>query len=215
MSRSTTLTPAGSAATDGRRARSERTRQVVLDSIVELIGAGEVPTTAEVAAGAGISERSLFRHFESRDGLFDAAIDRLEERFARYVVSVPPDGPLETRLDELVAVRARLFEAITPMRRVAPVYAKRSDRVAERTKVSRDRLRGELARTLAPELAALAGRSRRDLLDLVDLVLSWEAWEHLRLNGASVPRARRLLALAARSVLDAEQSGRSRGRGRR
>lgn len=186
---------------DGRRARSERTRQAVLDSVVALIAAGETPTTAEVAADAGISERSLFRHFESRDGLFDAAIDRLQETLAPLVVSVPPAGPIGARLDRLVEVRSALYEAMTPMRRVAPVYARRSARVGERMAETRRWFRDEVAVTFGPELASRRGSARRDLLDQLDTTLSWEAWDHLRTADVSVVRARRLLVRTAAAVL--------------
>jgi AcrR family transcriptional regulator len=187
--------------TDGRRARSERTRKAVLDSVVALVGTGEVPTTAEVAADAGISERSLFRHFENRDGLFDAAIDRLVEQLTPLARSVPAEGPLDDRLERLVEVRAALYEAMTPMRRVAPIYARRSDRVGERMAETRSWFRNEVATTFAPELALVTGAARRDVLDELDTVLSWAAWDHLRTSGVGEPRARRLLVRSARAVL--------------
>lgn len=173
----------------------------MLDSVVALIAAGETPTTAEVAADAGISERSLFRHFESRDGLFDAAIDRLQETLAPLVVSVPPDGPVGARLERLVEVRSALYEAMTPMRRVAPVYARRSARVGQRMAETRRWFRDEVATTFGPELASRRGAARRDLLDQLDAALSWEAWDHLRTADVPVARTRRLVLRTAAAVL--------------
>ena len=195
---------AGAAAEpDGRRARSERTRAAVLDSLIELIAVGEVPTSAEVAAAAGISERSLFRHFDSVEGLFDAVIDHMVDRLGPLAPPPTTDGTTAERLDALMAGRAELYETMTPLRRVAPVYAVRSERVAERMLETQRWLRSQVAEALAPELGGLAAADRREVLDAVDAILSWEAWDHLRRLGSSAVRTRRLVTHTA-SVLLAE-----------
>ena len=62
---------------DGRVARRERNRDAVVDAIMLLIQSGETqPSMADVARLAGVSERSIFRHFETRDALFAAVIER-------------------------------------------------------------------------------------------------------------------------------------------
>lgn len=188
-------------AVDGRRARSERTREAVLDAVIALIGEGEVPTTGEVAERAGISERSLFRHFESRDGLFDAAIDRIVTSLAPLVEPVGADGSAAARLERLVAVRSRLYEAMTPIRRVAPFYAARSELVARRMATTRGWFRDELEATFARELAERGPTGSRDVLDSLDLALSWAAWDHLRSSGATVADAQRVLTRVAQAVL--------------
>lgn len=175
----------------------------MLEALLALIEAGEVPTTAEVAAAAGISERSLFRHFDSREGLFDAVIDEVVARVAPFAVGPSPEGTGAERLDALLTTRAALFEAMTPVRRVAPVYAVRSDRVAERMLETHRWFRAQVAEALAPQLDGLAPAERIDVLDALDVALSWEAWDHLRRLGASPERARQLSARTAVALLSA------------
>ena len=52
---------------DGRTVRAERTRQALVDSLLNLLDEGQLtPTAAEIAARAGVSERSVFQHFPDR-----------------------------------------------------------------------------------------------------------------------------------------------------
>jgi AcrR family transcriptional regulator len=61
-----------------------KTRKAILDAAIQ-IGDPRTPLSA-IAARAGVSERTVLRHFRSRDGLVAAAIDEgterdVEERF--------------------------------------------------------------------------------------------------------------------------------------
>ena len=49
---------------DGRRLRSERSRQAIIDAMMELIGEGNlVPTAQQASERAGVGIRTVFRHF--------------------------------------------------------------------------------------------------------------------------------------------------------
>ena len=53
-----------SSSLDGRRLRSERTKQSIMDAYIELLRQKpEIPTAAQIAARAGISTRSIFERF--------------------------------------------------------------------------------------------------------------------------------------------------------
>ena len=61
---------------DGRTARAERTREKVVDAVLELLDGGDVRPTAErIAKRAGVSERTVFQHFADREALFGAVGD--------------------------------------------------------------------------------------------------------------------------------------------
>ena len=52
---------------DGRAARALRTRQAVADALLRLLEEGELrPTSRMIAEKAGVSERTIFQHFEDR-----------------------------------------------------------------------------------------------------------------------------------------------------
>ena len=177
-------------------ARRERNREAVVDAIMVLVKAGEIePSMADVAALAGVSERSIFRHFESREALLAAVIERQLEVVESLLHGIPADGPLAGRIHALVLERARLYEEITPMRRAALRVSERSDLVAGQLHTARVWFRDELETLFATELGRRTLPERRDLLAGVALATSWEAWNVLREHeGVSVVRARRVTA---------------------
>ena len=180
---------------DGRVARRERNRDAVVDAIMVLVQSGEIdPSIAQVAEVAGVSERSIFRHFESREALVAAVVERQLEVVGSLVREIPSEGPVTERVRALMGERARLFEEITPMRYCALRVADRSELVAAQLAAARTWQRDELTRVFARELARRASSSAsRDLLDALDVVTSWEAWNVLRARqGCSVARARRI-----------------------
>ena len=64
--------------TDGRTARRDRNRELVLDAALELFREGHLePTALQVAERSGLSPRSVFRYFEDTEALLRAAIARL------------------------------------------------------------------------------------------------------------------------------------------
>jgi AcrR family transcriptional regulator len=177
---------------DGRVARRQRNRDAVVDAIMVLVESGELePHLARVAEVAGVSERSIFRHFESRDALIAAVIERQLERVQPLLGDVVGDGPVDARVHAVVVERARLYEAITPMRRVALRVAERSEQVAAQLQRAQRWSRAEIERVFAAELDARASADRRDALAAASMVTSWEAWDVLRRQqGCSVVRSR-------------------------
>ena len=188
---------------DGRVARRERNRDAVVDAIMVLVQSGEIePSMGQVAEVAGVSERSIFRHFESREALIAAVIERQLEVVGSLLREIPRDGPVADRVHALMSERARLFEEITPMRYCALRVADRSDLVAERLADARAWLRDEIEAVFAHELERCPPTERRDLLDTLELITSWEAWNVLRRHqGCTVARARRVTERAALRAL--------------
>lgn len=180
---------------DGRVVRRERNRDAVVDAIMVLIQSGEMqPSMADVAHLAGVSERSIFRHFETREALLAAVIERQIEVVTGLLREIPPTGALAGRISAYVHERARLYEEITPMRRAALHAAESSDLVGDQLAEIRGWLREELDTVFERELSRRSPTDRRDLVAALDVSTSWEAWNLLRqVEGCSVPRARRIL----------------------
>ena len=117
---------------DGRTARAQRTRAAVVEALISLLEEGRLqPTAAEIAARAGVAERTLFQHFADRDALFAAVSERQAERLTEMWVEIPRDAPFAERLDAFVDLRARVYEFVTPVRRGALLMAPQSQVVAE------------------------------------------------------------------------------------
>ena len=195
---------AGEELSDGRRLRAARNRDAVVEAVLEILreqGGGPVPGAAEVAERAGVSERTVFRHFADLDSLFVAAARHQRPLFVSFLAPRPDGKELDKRIADLVRLRSRLYEEISPIRRVAlnflPDHESLGRLLAEATKASR----AQLADVFQPELQR-AGRDRTLVLDEVDLVTSWSAWERLRKHsGMSAERSRKITSDLLGAVL--------------
>lgn len=188
---------------DGRLARSERSRRAVVAALLDLFEEGELrPTAAQIAERAGVSLRSVFQHFESLETLFAAAADVQMERLAPLLVPIPTGGSFSGRLSMLVTRRARVLEAIAPVRRASLRVEPFSNEVRTRLEQARARGRREMERVFARELAELPPGERRDVAAALGAAASWSTWEHLRRHqGLSVERARKVLARTITALL--------------
>jgi AcrR family transcriptional regulator len=88
-------------------------REVAQVRILRAAGAalaarGLVATIDDVAAAAGISRRTIFRHFATRDALFVAVIRAGVRRYAEQIPAPPADDDLRGWLAEMLEVTHRL-----------------------------------------------------------------------------------------------------------
>jgi TetR/AcrR family transcriptional regulator of autoinduction and epiphytic fitness len=184
------------------KARGERTRARIIDAVIALLSENEVaPTAKEVAGRAGVSVRLVFHHFEDMDALFRAVARAQIERHWLTVHPIPRALSLDQRIERTVHQRARLFEAVSPVRRKAASLAARHADVAEGLQLTNTMLRTWLEETFADELRA-AKRDRNELLAALEAVASWEVWERLRRNqGMTSAGAQRVLSRLLRALL--------------
>jgi len=188
---------------DGRRARSLRTREAIVDASIALVDEGDLrPTAPRIAERAGVSVRSVFQHFDDLEGLYAAVADRLIERLGDVTITADPEAPLATRLPEVVRQRALQLQAITPIRQAAAIHAPFSSEVRKRLTAGHDHMRQEIERVFTPELAGRSADDRRTLLDALDTVLTWPTWNSLRtLNNRSEAEAEAVLTVMVRALL--------------
>src|SRR3954449_13008343 len=94
-------------AVDGRNLRAERTRTALAAAYLDLLSEGDLRPTAErIAERAGVSPRSVFKHFPDREALFAAAAEIREGRIRELIGDLPaPAGSLDERLDAFVEQR--------------------------------------------------------------------------------------------------------------
>jgi TetR/AcrR family transcriptional regulator of autoinduction and epiphytic fitness len=188
---------------DGRLARSIRTRAAVVDALLALLESGELrPTVGRIAEQAGISARSVYVHFDDLDDLFAAAAQRQTERVAPLVERVAPDASFEDRVETFTRSRARLLEAIHPVRRAAVLNEPFLPALARLLAGAREHERAEVARVFAPELRAHPGARRRRMLAALDAVTGWPAWDTWRTqHGLSPNAARQTMAEAVSDLV--------------
>jgi AcrR family transcriptional regulator len=172
------------ATVDGRTARRDRNRDLVLDAVIELFTEDQLaPNAADVAARSGVSLRSVYRYYEDLDALVRAAIARHAERVAP-LQDVPDlgEGPFDERVTRFVAWRVRLYEAAAPTARAAILRAPMNPILNEQMENVRSAQRRQTEAMFAPELAAMTTAERRAALSAVDTLLQFESAEHLRIR---------------------------------
>jgi len=187
--------------TDGRRQRSEASRERIVRAMLELVGAGQVSPGAEaVAARAGVGLRTVFRHFDNMESLYQQ-IDAVITAEIRPMVERPFSArEWKAQLDELIDRRIRIFERIMPFKIAADVHRHHSPFLAGQVAGMTREQRGGLSR--------LIPKDKRDdalFFESLDLVLSFETWRRLRKDQKlSIPRARQVLERLAGSLLKAD-----------
>jgi AcrR family transcriptional regulator len=182
--------------TDGRSARSLRTRSAVVDALLELLQGGNLrPTAREIASRAGVSLRSVYVHFDDLDDLFLTAARRQIELVSGLLVEVPTTGRLRDRADTMMRVRGRIYDQISAVRRAADVQRPFSPALAKYLDAVRDAARASLLRVFATELDRLDEPTRTARVAVLDVLTAAEAWDHLRLvDGMDAPTVRATIA---------------------
>src|SRR3954451_16164401 len=152
-------------AVDWRNLRAERTRTALASAYLDLLTEGDLRPTAErIAERAGVSPRSVFKHFPDREALFAAASETQEARVRELMGDLPdPSAPLDERIDAFVDQRARFHEFVSPVRRSALLAEPFSPVIAEKLKMARAAGAAHVDHTFATELSAVRGRAREDL----------------------------------------------------
>jgi TetR/AcrR family transcriptional regulator of autoinduction and epiphytic fitness len=184
---------------DGRNARAERSRAAVVEALLELLDAGDVRPTAErIAARAGVSERTVFQHFRDREALFEAAARRQYERVVPTLRPVSRELPLERRIAEFAAQRARLYETVSGVRRGAVLMEHESAAVAGRLQAVRRAKAEEVERVFAAELRDRPAAVRQAFA----AACAWTSWQGLRFHqGLSASEAEEAMKAALTGLL--------------
>jgi AcrR family transcriptional regulator len=188
---------------DGRTVRAERTRHALVDALLGLLDEGQPkPTAAEIAARAGVSERSVFQHFPDREVLLEAVAREQYKRVVPTLVPVDSSLPLAERIQQFARQRARLYERIGGVRRAGLLIEHESSSVAGWLATARQAKAAEVERVFRRELDSLPPDDREPLRAALVMVCSWAAWDSWRTHqGLSVARARAALEVALAALL--------------
>lgn len=189
---------------DGRRARGQRTRDAIVTALMDLIAKGDVaPTAQRIADRAGVSVRSVYQHFTDVEGLYADASARTYDWALAMSRDVDPNWDRERRIEEFVASRSAMLEALTPFNRASRLIEPHSEAIRRNRQVMQRQSRERIALAFAPELAKLEGSARANLLNILDVLASWAGWDHLRNTGLSVRTTRQVMRSAITTQLAA------------
>lgn len=163
-------------AVDGRRARSERSKQAITDATLTLMEEGNlIPTAQQISDKAGVGIRSFFRHFDDMETLF-ATIDKQTRASTEALfLGGDRDGTLDERILHAIERYGEGYEKQRNMILSTSAQLWRSETLSKNYARYQRGLRKDLDDWL-PELKQLA-RSEREA---VDAIASFEMWHRLR-----------------------------------
>ena len=168
---------------DGRRLRSERTKQLIIEAYLDLIRENPsvpMPTAAEIAARAGYSVRSIFERFPDLHTLRVAAADYSLAHAAALAPARDVDSDRATRIRSQVETRAGTCERGIALWRALLFNVDENDALKARVRLARDRTIERMELMYRPELSTLSPIERRNLLIALEAVTDIESWARMR-----------------------------------
>jgi AcrR family transcriptional regulator len=188
---------------DGRLLRSERTKQVLIESYLDLLRENpQIPTAADIARRAGCSIRSVFERFSDLLTLSFAAADYAFAQGMALAVARNVDGDRQTRLKSQVETRAAVCEQWLPLWRALLRHQHESEELAFRIERMRDAIVGRLELMYRPELSTLSEAERKPVLIALEALTDFESWGRLReRHGLSIGAARDIWIAAIDRIL--------------
>ena len=185
---------------DGRRLRSERSRQAMINAALILIEEGNfAPTAKQISARAGVGIRSFFRQFEDMDQFFAAVDEHTVGSFwESFLHEGDREGELTERLDSIVTTYGKAFEehrslllATKSLRWSSRVLKENYERYQQISRANKERW--------LPEISQLVLDER----ELADAYLSFEMWHRLRdIQGLSCSAAQAVILKALTRLLN-------------
>ena len=180
----TTAPPAATrkpARIDGRRLRSERTRQLIVEAYLALLREGNRnPTAAQTAERAGYSVRSVFERFPDLQALRIMATDYSLSQAAALAPARHLDSDRATRIRSQVETRAGTCERGLLLWRMLLVFQQDSEELKARVRLARDRTIARMEQMYARELDVLGKTDRRHLLIALEALTDFESWARMR-----------------------------------
>lgn len=199
---------------DGRRLRSERTKQLIIEAYLALAQqmSPRVPTAAEIAERAGYSVRSVFERFPDIRALQVAAVDYSLAQLAALSPPRGADGDRKTRIESHVRTRGQTCETWLPLWRSLIVNQGDSPELKARIRLARDHVTARMELMFAPEFGVMNSQERRQILIALEALTDVESWARMReLFGLSVDEACLVWTQAIDRLLPAAAGGTASG----
>jgi AcrR family transcriptional regulator len=166
---------------DGRRLRSERTRQNIIKAYLKLLRRDpQIPTSAQIAREAGIAVRSVFERFSDLAALTLATADYAIAEGQAAAAPRDVDGDRPTRIASHVRTRAAACESWSPLWRVMLTTEQQVKELHMRVLMARQANVARMRLMYEPELSGLAEPERLQLLIAMATMISFESWDQMR-----------------------------------
>ena len=177
--------------TDGRRLRSERTKQYIIEAYLALLRHNPRPPTAsQIAERAGYSVRSLFERFPDLLSLSLAAADQAFAQANTQAAIRNANGDRAARIRTQVETRAQTCEDWLPLWRALVLNQQVSEELRTRIRRVREAIMARILLMYRPELDSVSHIERRRTLIAIEALTDFESWARMReAAGLSVEEA--------------------------
>lgn len=166
---------------DGRRARSQRTHALIIDTYLALLRETQrIPTADRIAARAGLSQRGIFGHFPDLKALGIAAFDHIVGQGLSTPAGDKTQAGRQERIRFQVEVRARNCEAWLPLWQVLQRAYLTVPEVQQRVEAVRTLIRTRIELMYEPELGTLTAEERIAIVAALEAIVDFESWGRLR-----------------------------------
>lgn len=184
---------------DGRRQRSDRSRRRIIVAMFELLREGEMaPSAAMVAARADVGLRTVFRHFEDMESIFEEMTEELKTIVMPKFMAPLKATDWRDRLYELADRNADLFEQLFPMQVALVLRRFQSDFLQKQYQSEVDLLRSAV-KSILPEHVI----KNRTLFAAIEVNLTFATWRRLREDQKlSVADAKKTLQLILKALIE-------------
>ncbi len=165
--------------TDGRRLRSQASRERIIDAVVAIIDDGqEIPTAEAVADRANVGLRSVYRHFGDMDSLYSAVLERIGKRYL-HLMRPYESTHWQGQLREALARRLEVYMGGIAVGRVTKLF-----RDGNRTMASGPGVFNDILRARLESVVPAAARADALWFEQLDLWLSLDCYTSLRTRRA-------------------------------
>lgn len=166
---------------DGRRLRSAKTRQLIIEAYLALLRENpQIPTAASIAQRAGYSVRSIFERFPDLHALRVAATDEALLKASAQVAGQPTVGSRRDRLRIHVEARGRVCEEWLPLWRALNANQGDSVELKARIRLIREMVIRRIEEVYPWELSTLGERERRQTILAIEALIDFESWARMR-----------------------------------
>ena len=164
---------------DGRILRSQKSQNIILVAIIDLIKKGNLyPTAEEVAKKSGIAIRTVFRHYEDMETLLMKADEFINKNIINNdALIINPDKPVYIRLKEIISERIYFYSKYENIM-IATITQLPKYKFLQRRYPEYQTLLKKRTEKIIPEVLILSNINQ----ELMDATLSFIFWQRLKLQ---------------------------------
>ncbi|MDP3898005.1 MAG: hypothetical protein Q8Q62_15140 [Mesorhizobium sp.] len=185
-------------APDGRHLRAERSRKCIVEALMTLIRNREIMPSAErVSEAANVGLRTVFRHFEDMDSLYQEVGEQIEAEIRPIIDKPFTSTDWREQVLEMIDRRAEAFEWIMPFKVQANARLLQSAFMREKHRCAVEADMAGLYCVVPEEL-----RQDDAFCSALCAAISFDVWHRLRVDQKKTPEeARHAMRRIARALL--------------